>query len=97
MVDSMDDSFNNVIDLRSRMDRPLPRAAFPQSSLPSDTFLAQVRKMEPAMFDFRLPAMDGENRRNVQIIGFSFVMAVALTGTAVALMSIFTTLRSVFA
>ena len=97
MVDSEDGSFDNVISLPSRMDRPLPRAAFPQSTIPSDTFLAQARKMDPANFDFRLPSMDGENRRNVQIIGFSFLMAVALTGTAVALMSIFATLSSVFA
>lgn len=97
MVDSKDGSFDNVINLHSRLDRPLPRAAFPQSSLPLDTFLAQARKLDPASFDFRLPSMDGENRRNVQIIGFSFVMALALTGTAVALVSIFTTLRSVFA
>ena len=75
----------------------LPRtAAFSESTLPPDNFLAHVRKNNPAPIDFRLPPLDEANKRIILLIGFSFAMSLLLTGTAFATVSLSLKLASIF-
>ncbi len=98
MVEFKERSSDNVVDFASRMETSLSRrVAHHGSGLPPDTFLAHVRKNDSRVIDFRLPSFDGENRRNLQILGISFAMAIALTATASALAFLGSRFFSLFA